>query len=561
MNGAMAFGRGSLLGCIVLCAVSGGWAVVQEAVAQEAEEAENDTTSVADVGAAPAKLDDALAKITSVEFVDTPLVEALAALGERHGVRIVLDPKGVENAGIDAHAPVTLKLDGVRLESVLALVFGPLELDWKIENDLLLVTAKSEAENLLETKVYPVAELLAAADDRAFDIAMLKQLLTNNLSPETWDDTGGPGSIASLGEVLVINSQRRVHAAIAALLADLRRAYGLSSDDAETDSPSLAAVRRALAAQVTFEPEQLTLGELIDAVSKKSDVQVLLDEKAVAEAGISAESSVPTLQLAGVTLAAALTRLLQPMELTWIVRDDVLCITSETEAANALVTKVYPTSGLFGSAPGSTTQHARLKEVITTTIAPDGWDEMGGPGTISVPPRLLVVSQTRIVHDAIDDLLGKLRATSKLTAGNPGGPVADPVRQVVYRVVGVSCSDLVRAIKVLVEPSSWEQGKNGGRGMILVVRGDTAKAVDAPDEKKPDDKKPEGTDEKPDDKGKKPDGNEAKPAPKAVVIPLPSQPTLLIIRQTDEGHRQIEKLLQELHLGQSVGGMNGRGMF
>jgi len=557
MYGAMAFGRVSLLGWLVSCVIGGGWAWAQD-------DAEDETTLVADIGTAPARFDQVLAKITSVEFVDTPLVEALASLGERHGLQILLDPASVENAGIDAHAPVTLKLDGLRLESVLALVFRPLELDWKIDNDLLLVTAKSEAENLLETKVYPVAELLAAADDRSFDIAVLKQILTNSSYPETWDDAGGPGTVASLGEVLVINAQRQVHAAIAALLADLRRSYGLTSNDAATVSPSLSAVRRALAAHVTFESEQLTLGDLIDAVSKKSAVQVLLDEKAIAEAGHGAESEIPTLQLAGVTLAAALTRFLQPMELTWIVRDEVLCITSRAEADSALVTKVYPTGGLFGSDPGSATQHARLRDVITSTIVPDGWDEMGGPGTISVAPQLLVVSQSRVVHDAIDDLLGKLRATSKLAAGSPGGPANDPVRQVVYRVVGVSSSDLVRAIKVLVEPSSWEQGKNGGRGMILVVRGETAKAAEAPDEKKPeekkpDDKKPEGTDDKPDDKEKKPDGKEEKPAPKSAANPSPPQPTLLIIRQTDEGHRQIEKLLQELGQSQQGGGISGGG--
>jgi len=223
MKGAWAFGRVSLLGWLVFHVLSGGWARAHEG----GEATDAGTTLVADVGTAPARFDEALAKITGVEFTDTPLVEALASLGERHGVQILLDPKGVENAGIDAHSPVTLTVDGVRLESVLALVFRPLELDWKIENDLLLVTAKSEAENLLETKVYPVAELLAAVDDRGFDVAVLKQLLSNNLYPETWDETGGPGTIAALGEVLVINAERRVHAAIAALLADLRRAYGL----------------------------------------------------------------------------------------------------------------------------------------------------------------------------------------------------------------------------------------------------------------------------------------------------------------------------------------------
>ncbi|HUY34901.1 MAG TPA: hypothetical protein VMV69_19295 [Pirellulales bacterium] len=505
MNGALAFGRVWFLGWFAGCVVTGVWA--------RAQEADIETTFVADVGDAPARFDEALARITSVEFTHTPLAEALASLGKRHDVPFLIEPKGLEVAGLDAHATVTLAVRGVPLASVLALMFRPLDLNWTIGDGVLLVTARSEAENLMETKVYPVATLLAAADESGLDAARLKEVISNNLSPETWDETGGPGSMASLADELVISAERRVHAQIAALLLELRRAYGLATDDGETISPSLAAVRRALAAQVAFEFDRPTLREMIDAIKKESAVQIFIDKKAIADAGHSAESPIPPVRLAGVTLAAALTQLLLPIDLTWIVRDDVLCITTKTEAENALTTKVYLTQGLFAADHDPATQNARLLAAITTTIVPESWDETGGPGTISAAPRLLVVSQTREVHERIDDLFDQLRATRKVAAG---GSPAEGMRQVVYRAYGVSSNDLILAIQSLVEPASWNESGDGGHGTILVVRGETGNG-------------------------------------------LPPQPTLLIIRQTSKGHRQIEKLLRELGQGRFLGGMNAMG--
>ncbi len=57
-----------------------------------------------------------------------------------------------------------------------------------------------------------------------------------------------------------------------------------------------------------------------------------------------------------------------------------------------------------------------LIELITTTINPDSWDEVGGPGAISEFRNTLslVVSQTQEVHDQITDLLAQLRRLQDL---------------------------------------------------------------------------------------------------------------------------------------------------
>lgn len=57
-----------------------------------------------------------------------------------------------------------------------------------------------------------------------------------------------------------------------------------------------------------------------------------------------------------------------------------------------------------------------LIELITSTVEPDSWDTLGGPGAIeSFPTNLsLVISQTQDVHDQIADLLEQLRRLQDL---------------------------------------------------------------------------------------------------------------------------------------------------
>ena len=57
-----------------------------------------------------------------------------------------------------------------------------------------------------------------------------------------------------------------------------------------------------------------------------------------------------------------------------------------------------------------------LMELITSTVEPDSWDTIGGPGAVEpFPTNLsLVISQTQDVHDQIADLLEQLRRLQDL---------------------------------------------------------------------------------------------------------------------------------------------------
>jgi general secretion pathway protein D len=86
-------------------------------------------------------------------------------------------------------------------------------------------------------------------------------------------------------------------------------------------------------------------------------------------------------------------------------------LTGPTSAPGAPVT--FGPGGLGG---GVEPDFDSLIELITTTIEPDTWDEVGGPGSIAPfeTTLSLVVSQTQDIHDQIVDLLEQLRRLQDL---------------------------------------------------------------------------------------------------------------------------------------------------
>lgn len=79
-------------------------------------------------------------------------------------------------------------------------------------------------------------------------------------------------------------------------------------------------------------------------------------------------------------------------------------------------TALSPMGGPGGMGGGVMADFEPLIELIQTTIAPDTWDAVGGPGAVSEFQNnlSLVISQTQEVHEQIADLLDQLRRLQDL---------------------------------------------------------------------------------------------------------------------------------------------------
>src|SRR5262249_7968373 len=121
-------------------------------------------------------------------------------------------------------------------------------------------------------------------------------------------------------------------------------------------------------------------------------------------------------KLENVSLRSALDLILRPFGLTFLVKDDVLQITTPACARGQLHTKLYAVKDLLHRArpeamdvpPAPEEQLIRL---IASTIAPESWREMGGQGVIEYFPatKTLVINQTEEVQEQVAELLVALR--------------------------------------------------------------------------------------------------------------------------------------------------------
>ena len=89
----------------------------------------------------------------------------------------------------------------------------------------------------------------------------------------------------------------------------------------------------------------LPLKDAIGFIKDKHGIEIQLDDKALTDQAIPTDTPV-TINVKGITLRSALRLMLRKLQLTYIVRDEVLLITTQTEADNKLVVKVYPVADL-----------------------------------------------------------------------------------------------------------------------------------------------------------------------------------------------------------------------
>jgi hypothetical protein len=170
--------------------------------------------------------------------------------------------------------------------------------------------------------------------------------------------------------------------------------------------------------------EEATLEEFAKFI-EACGISVHLDERALDDVGIAIDTPI-TFRQPAITLRDGLRLVLDSIYLTWTPRNGRLVITSQEEAENQLITRVYDvrnlvelvpvqTGGGFGGGPTSYAYQYdfdTLIDTISSTIEPDSWEDMGGPASIGPyytrRMRVLVIAQTYDAHRQVQSLLSKM---------------------------------------------------------------------------------------------------------------------------------------------------------
>jgi hypothetical protein len=345
----------------------------------------------------------ALEKKANVDFAEVPLAQVIDSLASDHSISVLLDKKALDDAGVGTDTPITFKLSGASLRSVLKGMLKELDLTWVISDGVLTVTTVDEAGQRLTTRVQDVTDLLtprkAESEVVTIPVENLEKPLIDTIqaivAPTTWDDVGGPGSAKLFNGMLVLSQTDEVHEEIAKLLGELRKVQ--ARREAKPKTPADSGKRE------TGDPKALQLRIY-----------------RIGERGNNFEFGVSSIPVVG--------SVEQPSQPIAKPGDRVAPLAQF--GGGAPVQRPATTA----TAPGRFEVVKELAEVIPAMIEPQSWLGAGGTGTIRALPiggstafGTMLVRQTPAVHARIVQLLMQLDAAgglAQITTDRPRAPVS-----------------------------------------------------------------------------------------------------------------------------------------
>jgi len=160
------------------------------------------------------------------------------------------------------------------------------------------------------------------------------------------------------------------------------------------------------------------LKDVIDVIKAKHGIEIVLDGESLKQAGIDPAATLVTKSLKDISLRSALKLILRDWNLTYVIDNEVLLITTKDWADSSLMTKMYDVRDLVGLKSGSPDAEAlsEIAQLITSTVEPESWKTDGGSGHGSLRSFtkngvcVLVAYQTFDGHEKLAALLDELRA-------------------------------------------------------------------------------------------------------------------------------------------------------
>ncbi|PHS18327.1 MAG: hypothetical protein COA78_02330 [Blastopirellula sp.] len=440
-----------------------------------------------------AKLKVGLEKRITIDFIDTPLTEVVAYLQEESGVPFRIDTRALDDVGLSGAAVVSINLKQVRLKTALSLLLNELDLTWMNSWNRILITTPEEAEEHLKTVYYDVLDLVDPGEQNELDFNSLIEGIITSIDPESWEELGGPGAINNLENGIVISHVEQMHEKIAALLRTLRRVkqlpnnkYDVTSNDIMGTDPTIQEKLTRPIKEVNF--KETSLQEVMDFLSQEIDLNIFISERALDEIGLSVNHKISG-HWKATSAMIILHDLLHEYDLAFMMHDDVVVITSPDKAEYRLSTRVYPVRDFIQVDPvghkllarryfnyGGWAKYEWLIGAISTSIDPESWEELGGPGSIS-PHAIadcLILSQTDENHQRVENLLAQIRQKrNRQPVDKPWLVDAEKTIMHPYRLIGLYAqespkgSDIQQSLQQLqvlimkeVEPESWKKDEN-----------------------------------------------------------------------------------------------------
>ena len=153
-----------------------------------------------------------------------------------------------------------------------------------------------------------------------------------------------------------------------------------------------------------FDYVDTPLRDVVEEIASHYKMQMMIDTQAIIDDGLAGADALITFRSSDMALENALELMLDKLQLTTVIKNEVLLVTTRDVAENRLDTRVYRwTSGEWPI------DNEILMQTILHSVEPDSWQENGGIGTMALVTDGLVISASQHVHRQINKLLGQFR--------------------------------------------------------------------------------------------------------------------------------------------------------
>ena len=140
------------------------------------------------------------------------------------------------------------------------------------------------------------------------------------------------------------------------------------------------------------------LSAVMKFFSQELKIPILIDDKALEEENVTQDEPI-TITLNNIRAVNAIELILRPLQLTYIVGNEVMIITSKRTAAN--ITRHYDLSCIF---PDNSLS-GEIIELIQEMVTSDTWQASGGVSKLRMFGSILVVNAPEETHLAIAELI------------------------------------------------------------------------------------------------------------------------------------------------------------
>jgi hypothetical protein len=167
--------------------------------------------------------------------------------------------------------------------------------------------------------------------------------------------------------------------------------------------------------------ESVPISEFARTLGEMLELDVILDERALADAGISPDEAITFQRVKPASVKNILKQALDPLDLTYVISYEAIVITTKDGSSSETI-GYYDLSYIF---PDNSTM-PDLMESIETSVTPDVWESNSGSSTMTILGSMLIVRAPHETHESVEEFLRQIAKQSRdnlkpyKTSGPPG---------------------------------------------------------------------------------------------------------------------------------------------